>query len=367
MSRIVVVGAGIVGLSVARAGLKAGHRVTLLEQGPVPNPRGASHDQHRMIRYHYGAAVGYARMVGSAFRAWDEVWQDVGATHFEDCGAIAISLAPDDYAAKTLATFEALAIPHEVLDREGVERLCPHLTLPEQAWGVVAHPGGPLFADRIVRDLATWVRDHGGEIRDETPVAAIDPEGAAAILRDGSRVEGDHLVVAAGAWLPALMPERFGDVAVWRQALCYVDPPAGTEQGWREAPAIVTIGDGSGYTLPDLRGAGLKVGWGDHRRPGRPDVLGFGSDLETESHAILGAFRPYFRNFEAYRPTRMQVGFYVLDASRRFLVEPVGRSLVVTHCDGQMFKFGPVLGNRIVAMFDGHESVRDLALWAAGR
>jgi sarcosine oxidase len=44
MSRIVIIGAGIVGLSVARAALKRGHEVIVLEQGPAPNPQAASFD-----------------------------------------------------------------------------------------------------------------------------------------------------------------------------------------------------------------------------------------------------------------------------------------------------------------------------------
>src|SRR5436190_12616640 len=146
MSRVVVIGAGIVGLSVARAALKGGHSVHLLEQGPAPNPRSASFDSHRMTRYHYGAAEGYTRMVAESFGAWERVWSDLGTNHFENTGAIAISLEPNDYAEKTLNTFKAVGLAHEVLDRAGVDRLCPHLTLPSRAWGVVAFPAGPLFA-----------------------------------------------------------------------------------------------------------------------------------------------------------------------------------------------------------------------------
>ncbi|AOO80223.1 NAD(P)/FAD-dependent oxidoreductase [Bosea vaviloviae] len=366
MSRIVIIGAGIVGLSVARAALKRGHDIVVLEQGPAPNPQAASFDNHRMIRYPYGSAAGYTRMVTEAFAAWDRLWSDLGTVHFENTGAIAISLEAGDYAQKTLDTFKAVGLPHEVLSRDGVEALCPHLSLPAHAWGVVSFPGGPLFAGRIVTELAQWVRDHGGVIEHDCRVARVDLDAGIAIRADGSEVAGDLLLVAAGAWLPALLPERYGEASVYRQGLCYVEPPAQYEQSWREAPAIAAIGDHTGYTLPDRRGAGLKIGYSAHRRLARPEKDGFGSDLENESRAILGAFKPYFRDFEAYRPTRIQVGYYVLDAARRFEVAQTGRGLVVTNCDGQMFKFGPLLGERILRMFAGEESANDLAHWAAG-
>ena len=69
----------------------------------------------------------------------------------------------------------------------------------------------------------------------------------------------------------------------------------------------MTLGDNAGYTLPDRRGAGLKFGYGAHRRRARPEIDGFGSDLAAEGEAILAPFRPYVRDAGDYRPTRIQV------------------------------------------------------------
>lgn len=366
MAHLIIVGAGIVGLSIARAAHLAGHEVTLLEQGPVPNPRAASYDRHRMIRYQYGAAAGYTRMVTEAFGAWDRLWHDLGETHFENTGAIAISLEPNDYTEQTRKTFEDIRLPHEVLDRAAIERLCPHLTLPAQAWGVTAYPGGPLFADRIVDGLANWLVAQGVRIEAGQKVTSVDDSTATVTLADGATRRGDYLIVAAGGWLPRLLPQRFSDLPVYRQALVYVDPPERYRESWRNAPAIVVLGDHTGYTLPDCRGAGLKIGHSPHRRRALPDEAGFEADLSTEADAILNPFRPYFNDAYAYRPLRMQVGYYVLHPSRRFLFEKTGRMLVITQCDGQMFKFGPLVGERVVAMIDGHESMNNLAHWAAG-
>lgn len=366
MSRIVIVGAGIVGLSVAFAARRRGHEVTVIDQGPIPNPHSASFDNHRMIRYPYGAAAGYTRMVTEAFTAWRALWAEFGAVHFQDTGAIAIGLEPEDYAAKTLATFRAIGLAHEVHDRAGVERLCPHLTLPDGAWGVTAGPGGPLFANRIVTDLVAWLVAHGVTLEPDTRVTGVETTSATATLADGSTRSGDVLLVAAGAWLPHLLPDAFGDLHVYRQALLYVDPPPQYRRSWRTAPSIVTIGQLGGYTLPDLQGAGLKFGSGTHRQRALPGHRGFDADLAGESETVLDAFRPFLRDVGGYRPLRMQVGYYVLDPSRRFRFEQTGRTLFVTNCDGQMFKFGPLIGERIVGMIDGRETMDSLARWAAG-
>jgi sarcosine oxidase len=360
MAQIIVVGGGIVGLSVARAAARRRHNVTLLDRYEVPNPRSASFDQHRMIRPHYGAAAGYTRMVFEAFAAWEEVWRDLGARHFADSGAVAVSTKAGDYGDQTEMAFKRLGVRCAALTGAALEERFSHLVLPPGSRGIVAYPAGPLFADRIVTDLARLCAAEGVRIMPNTPAVAI--EDGVARTADGTH-SGDLVVVCVGAWLPRLMPGRF-DLPTWRQALCYVEPPARHRASWEAAPALVSVGDWSGYTLPPLAGTGLKFGHGPHRRRATSDE-GFDWDI-AEAQQVLGAFRPILRDPDDYRPLRMQVGYYVMNTQRRFVIEQTGRSLFVTNCDGQMFKFGPLIGERIVAAFSGEWSVTDLARWAAG-
>ena len=66
---MVVVGGGIMGLASAWALRRRGHDVALYEQGPLPKPLASSYDHHRLIRFTYGAMIGYARMVVAAYAA----------------------------------------------------------------------------------------------------------------------------------------------------------------------------------------------------------------------------------------------------------------------------------------------------------
>src|SRR5690554_6035862 len=86
--RILVVGAGIIGLCTAWALARDGHEVTVLEQGPVPNPNGSSVDFHRLIRYAYGDRLGYTRMVGEAHAAWERLWSDLGERLYVRTGTL---------------------------------------------------------------------------------------------------------------------------------------------------------------------------------------------------------------------------------------------------------------------------------------
>jgi len=53
--KALIIGGGIAGLSTAWALARRGVQVELFEQGPLPNPRASSYDEHRIIRHAYGA------------------------------------------------------------------------------------------------------------------------------------------------------------------------------------------------------------------------------------------------------------------------------------------------------------------------
>ncbi|MEZ5842349.1 MAG: FAD-dependent oxidoreductase [Hyphomicrobiaceae bacterium] len=362
--KIVIVGAGIVGLSIARSALRRGHHVTIVEQGAIPNPDSASFDEHRMIRFQYNDAEGYARMVRDAFAAWDRLWTEIGRCHFADSGVVSISLASGDYADRSLATIRRAGLPHEVVTGAALARLVPQLDLPAHASCVLCHPSGALLADRIVTDLAALVAERGAVLVPQSRVTAVDDAEASITLASGQRISADLVIVAAGAWLERLLPDDYASVPVQRQTLCYVRAPDDFTRAWHEGPALCVIGDRNVYTLPPRAGTGLKFGSGMLRKPAGPDQ-GFAPD-SVQAREVIGAFAPYLRDAGGYEIMRAKVGYYVADEVRRFKLERRNRRVVVTNCDGQMFKFGALIGERLAAAIDGERAFDATARWLAG-
>lgn len=360
---IIVIGAGAVGLSSARAALLRGHRVTVIEQGAIPHSRSASFDQHRLIRYQYGRSPGYTSMVSQAFAAWERVWKDLGARHFHRTGTLGVSLTEGDYASTSGVTMAQVGIEHQWLDAAGIEALCPHLQMPAHARGLYSSTGGVLFADRIVIGLAAWCREHGARLMANTQVASVDTERGTLQTTAGA-LEADQIIIAAGAWLPGLLP-AYRDLHTARQAVCYVQAPEQYRAHWAHGPCITDLGDGDNYALMPVEGTGLKFGSGQHRRPGVP-ADGFAGPPE-EGFEVIAPFAPYLRDADGYRPQRMQVGYYVIDSRDGFRVEPQGKALVITNCGGGMFKFSALMGERVVACLDHELTPEQLRHWAAGQ
>lgn len=363
--KIIIIGGGIVGLSSARAARDRGHDVLLLERRTVPHENSASWDSHRMIRHHYAGMAGYTRMVDEAFPAWGRLWADLGETHYTQTGVIAIGVTPGDYAHQTLETFRETGTPHRVIYGEELRERFPQYKLPAKGgFAVWTDVGGPLFADRIVAALARHIRAQGVEVREGAKVVELDEAGATVTLADGETIQGDAVVVSAGAWVGRLLPD-LADIPVIRQVLCYVTPPPEFVAAWEGTPALVAHGTYGGYILPGVSGTNLKFGSGPHRRRVLPDEQGFGTEPE-EARQIIGDFSEMLHDIDRYEPIRMKVGYYLMREDRRFEVKARGRAVVVTNCDGQMFKFGPLMGERVMAAIDQELSFADLFAWGRG-
>src|SRR6218665_3649878 len=97
MMKIAIVGAGIAGLSLAWALHKRGATVELFDAGPIPNPVSSSFDEHRITRHLYGQLDGYGALMPEAFATYDQLWADLGPSHYLPTGMVYVSRGGPDF------------------------------------------------------------------------------------------------------------------------------------------------------------------------------------------------------------------------------------------------------------------------------
>ena len=360
--RVTIVGAGIAGLSTAWSLIKLGHHITLIEQGSIPNPLAASGDRHRMIRRAYGDADGYARTIAEAFDSWDLLWNDLGVSHYANCGVLGISQYPNDGAEQFRVGLDRMGFEYERLDAREAAARYPFLDPNTFRYAYLDQDGGALFSERIARDIKAWLKMRGADIRMHTQALAVDPHAATVQLDDDTIVRSDRLVVTAGAWTLRLFPALAAQLTTYRNAVAYMEPPADLDDAWSGAPAIVDIGgQNDGYVLPPIDGVGLKFGAGVQKvRAPDPDADRVAAPGEGD--ALRKLFAPPFIRIDEYRVTEVKTCAYTFTADRRFFSERIGNTLVVSACSGHGYKFGAAVGRRIAQALDTDDHAT-LARW----
>lgn len=362
--RVTVVGAGILGLSTARALVKGGHRVTVVEQYGIPNLMGSSVDESRLIRLPYGASRGYARLIAPAFRAWEGVWADLGRRLYAETGTLSVGTASNRWLSESARVLKEERVPFTLLSRAEIEARYPLVRGDGVDSGLLVEQGGILAAQRIVAELAGWLEGQGAVLRPHTRVESIDAHRGRVMLAGGEPIDADMVVVAAGPWVRRLVPDA--PVTASRQVVVYLQPPAGLAAQWARMPAVTDVDQTRGiYLIPPAAGATMKVGDHTFTRTGDPDAR---RDVTTaEVDALLALCRARLARFDAFRVLLARVCFYTVEAEERFVVRPLGPAAWLgSACSGHGFKFGPLLGERIASALEGRLDPGALTREAAG-
>jgi glycine/D-amino acid oxidase-like deaminating enzyme len=195
-------------------------------------------------------------------------------------------------------------------------------------------------------------------------VRAVDADTARTTLDDGTIVDADRLVVAAGPWVSRLLPSMARRVTPSRQVVAYAQPPREYVQHWQHGPMLMDL-DGAGfYLVPPAGGTDMKIG--DHRfsLQGQPDVDREAG--EAEARVVFEQARRALRDFDRYAITSTRTCFYTVEPGERFLVERLGRTWLVSACSGHGFKFGPLTGLSVADGVAERRGAEEIAAVAAG-
>lgn len=334
-----VVGAGVVGAGIAWHLSRRGHRVTLIDQGPIPNPMSASFDQHRLIRRIYPEQPHYARLMDEAYAAWADLFAALGEDHLERCGALSCSAIAGDWADRGRKVLDEVGARYERLSGKETEARYPFLKPGRIRWAVLEPDGGVLLADRITTGLARLCAQAGVEIKADTRVTGLRAETGTVLTEAGGALRFDQVVVATGAWIPQLLPDLGRDVGPCRNVVAYFDPPAEFADAWKTAPGIIDLGGPEEvWGIPPVRGTDLKLADVGARgnAPAGSSAEADGAELNTIGRALAGVLR----DFDRYRLKRSKVCWNHDSPDARFMLKRDGRVAMVSACGGHGFKFG---------------------------
>ncbi len=212
MSRVIVVGAGINGMTAAIELRRRGHKVTLVDPGPLPHPLAASTDISKAVRAAYGADEEYTDLAGRSIKLWREWNKAFGVELYHEIGVMFVrqqQMKPGDFEYESLKILKQRRHKIERMNSARLWKRFPAWNSELYRDGVLELEAGYVESSRIVTVLSERAKSVGIEVRDGLRFSQLD-EGddrvKGIVVEDGRRIAGEVVVMAVGAWTPYLLP-----------------------------------------------------------------------------------------------------------------------------------------------------------------
>jgi sarcosine oxidase len=352
---VVVVGAGVTGLSAAAELARRGLDVLCVERATVGHDWSGSKGACRIFRLGYDDPL-YVDMARRSLDGWRSLEQRAGEPLLESCGFLSFGVALGEL----VDGMEAAGAPAEFLRAEEVVERFPGLTFGSDA--VLDPTAGVLYAGRV---LETLRRDAAFELREGTGIRAIEDRAGTVLLLDEETalLEAGIVVVCAGPGSAPLLATAgiSSRQAATLEQVAYFRPRTHTA-----LPAIAVregVGHGSEvaeqislYGLPDPVSGCFKLGL-HHAGPalGAAEVVAGGSAHEPAQELVdrlVAAVVALLPGLDP-NPVALERCIYDDTPDGDFVVDRVGQVVVGAGTSGHGFKFGPVLGSMLADLACG--------------
>ncbi|PYK09899.1 MAG: sarcosine oxidase [Verrucomicrobia bacterium] len=212
MSRVIVVGAGINGVTAAIELKKRGHEVTLVDPGPLPHPLAASTDISKAVRRAYGADEDYTALADRSIKLWRKWNEEYSVELYHEVGVMFVrrrEMKPGDFEHESFKILERRGHKIERINSARFWKRFPAWNPELYRDGVLELEAGYAESGRVVAILIGRAKSLGIELRKGVRFSRLD-EGddrvSGIVLDDGQRIAADSVVVAVGAWTPYLLP-----------------------------------------------------------------------------------------------------------------------------------------------------------------
>jgi monomeric sarcosine oxidase len=349
---VAVVGAGLAGAAAARELVARGRSVLLVEQHEVGHVHGSSHGSSRIYRRAYLDPL-YVGLTGRAAAEWDRLEADHGTPLRTVTGGLDTG---GTRAGSVREVLTASGVPVDLLSAAEVAERWPGMALAADA---AHHPdAGCLDADRTVRACVDLAVAGGADLVERTALERLEPTAAGvAVHTTGGSTRAGTVVVAAGAWLPALLgglgvsPE-LPPLWVKQQEVfhfAHLDPAA----AW---PTLVTKDDVELYALPSgARDGGpassYKVGQFDSESSTTAATRDGVID-ERARRVVTSYVERHLPGLDP-TPTEETSCLFTMTGDGDFVLDRVGPVVIASPCSGHGAKFAPLLGVLVADLVGG--------------
>ncbi len=352
----VIIGAGVMGASIAFHLAQRGVRPLVLEQHRAAS--GSTGKSAAFIRMHYTNEA-EARLAHFSFPYFTE-WEDrVGyRCGFQRTGFLCMVAAADaEKLRRNVTMLQRLGIRTEAVDPGALPELQPHLQVEDlgaAAWEPESGYADPVAATQA---LLRRAQERGARLEEGVRVEAIRVEGgrACGVHTRNDQIDSPAVFSAAGCWAPALLASAgvAVDIRPVRAQLAFFARPPALQAG------LVSFIDAVGGVYARPHGADLVLaGVGtDRQATADPNRYREDSDPDVVAQA-LGLLTGRLPPMERQPFVRGHAGLYDMSPDTRAILDeaPDARGLfLATGFSGTGFKIAPAVGAGLAEwLTEGH-------------
>ena len=354
---MLVIGAGIFGITTALELKARGYHVAVLDPGPLPHPLAASTDISKVVRMEYGADETYMEMIEQAYQGWLRWNEELGETLFHDVGVLILTSTPMIPGMHEYESYRLLLKRGHTpvrLTGEAISQRFPAWKAGVYVDGFFHAQGGYAESGRVVAALVRLAQTKGVVLYPDQMVETLIEEShtiKGVRTRAGESFHAEHVVVASGAWTALLVHELAPFVKVTGHPIFHLKP---TNPALFTPPQFVVfnadITRTGWYGFPfHPREHVVKIanhGVGQELHPDKDERVVTGSDVER-LRAFLAAALPDLFDAPLVYTRRC---LYVDTPDGDFWIDRHPRRAgltVATGDSGHAFKFAPILGGLI--------------------
>jgi glycine/D-amino acid oxidase-like deaminating enzyme len=356
MLKVIVVGAGINGVTAAIELKKRGHKVVLVDPGPLPHPLAASTDISKAVRAAYGADEQYTELAERSIKLWREWNKEFGVELYHEIGVMWVrqgEMKRGDFEYESFKTLQMRLYKIESMNSARLWKRFPAWNPELHQDGVLELEAGYVESSLVVLTLIERAKSLGIELHQGARFSELD-EGdnrvKGIVLDSGQRISGDVVVVAVGAWTPYVLPFTQKFFRATGQPVFHLKPRQPELFAPERFPVFgADISTTGYYGFPLSREGVVKIA---NHGPGRE------MSPESSKRAVTTQEEQNLREFlSSTFPTLAdapivytRICLYCDTNDGHFWIapDPERRGLIVATGDsGHGFKFAPVLGEII--------------------
>jgi sarcosine oxidase len=360
----IVIGAGAAGASAAYQLAKRGKSVLLLEQYAIGHDRGASQGHSRIFRFAYDS-LDYAKMAMQSLVSWRNLEADAGLKLLTMTGGLDVGAAGAASLEATAQGMTNAGASFERLTSSELMQRFPQWHVPENWVALHSQDAGILNPTHCTEVIVGMARAHGAKVLEHTTVEKLELETNTVITSKGS-FSADKIIVAAGAWLPELIPNLNLNLSITLESGVFFRPknlemfmperfPLFIEHRVTN-PEMARFDAAQAYGFPVYGLPGVKIGL--HHSGDTVTASNRDFEVSTRTLETLQAWMLEHLPDAAGEIIHAKTCLYSNTNNHDFLIDwhselaPQGSSdvLIASPCSGHGFKFAPFMGELLADM-----------------